>query len=70
MYIYRLTSVHRSLHDIVCQSYTVPCTSSARTVTLGIVNIADIADIADIGTDIVDIATDIIDVVNIADIAD
>ena len=34
MYIYRLTSVHRSSHDIVCQSYTVPCTSSARTVTV------------------------------------
>ena len=34
VYIYRLTSVHRSSHDIVCQSYTVPCTSSARTVTV------------------------------------
>ena len=26
--------LHRSSHDIVCQSYTVPCTSSARTVTV------------------------------------
>ena len=26
--------VHRSSHDIVCQWYTVPCTSSARTVTV------------------------------------
>jgi hypothetical protein len=25
--------VHSSSHDIVCQYYTVPCTSSARTVT-------------------------------------
>ena len=27
--------VHSSSHDIVCQWYTVPCTSSARTVTIG-----------------------------------
>ena len=26
--------LHRSSHDIVCQWYTVPCTSSARTVTV------------------------------------
>ena len=33
MYIYLPHPVHKSSHNIVCQSYTVPCTSSARTVT-------------------------------------
>jgi hypothetical protein len=33
--------VHSSSHDIVCQYYTVPCTSSARTVTAPTVRFRD-----------------------------